>query len=67
MISVVASIIAMYSASVLDRDNVFYFLAHHDIKLGPKKATKPPVDFLSSVHLDQSASENALTIVDGKR
>jgi hypothetical protein len=64
--SAVASIIALYSASVLDLDTVFYFLAHHEIKLGPRNNAKPPVDFLSSVHPAQFASEKAPTITDGE-
>jgi hypothetical protein len=53
--SAVASAMALYFASVLDRDTVFCFFAHQDIKLGPKKTTKPPVDFLSSEQSAQSA------------
>jgi hypothetical protein len=67
MISVVASVIALYSASVLDLDTVFYFLAHNEIKLGPRNTAKPPIDFLSFVHPAMSASEKALTISDGER
>jgi hypothetical protein len=63
----VASAIALYSASVLDLETVFYFLAHQEIKFGPTKTAKPLVDFLLSVHPAQSMSENALTIVDGLR
>jgi hypothetical protein len=37
-----ASTIALYSASVLDLDTVFYFFAHRDIKLGPTKTAKTP-------------------------
>jgi hypothetical protein len=65
--SVVASAMALYSTSVLDRDTVFCFLAHQDIKLGPKKIAKPPVDFLSSEQPAQSASENVLTRVEQDR
>ena len=62
--SAVASAIALYSASVLDRDTVFCFFAHQDIKLEPKKIANPLVDFLSSEQPAQSASEKALTKVD---
>jgi hypothetical protein len=44
------SSIALYSALVLDLDTIFCFLAHHDIKFGPRKTANPPVDFLSSMH-----------------
>jgi hypothetical protein len=54
----------LYSVSVLDRDMVFCFLAHQDIKLGPKKIAKLPVDFLSSKQPAQLASEKALTRVE---
>jgi hypothetical protein len=67
MISVVASTIALYSTSMLDLDTIFCFLAHHDIKFGPKNIANPPVDFRSSMHPAQSASEKALTIIDGER
>jgi hypothetical protein len=50
---------------VLERETVFYFLAHHEIKFGPKNTAKPPVDFLSSEQPAQLASEKALTIDDG--
>lgn len=40
------------------------FLAHQEIKLGPKKTAKPPVDLLSSKQPAQSESEKALTRVD---
>jgi hypothetical protein len=62
--SIVASAIALYSASVLECDIIFCFLAHHNIKLGPKKDNKPPVDFLSSEQPTQSASEKTLIRVD---
>jgi hypothetical protein len=40
MIFVVRSAIVLYSPFVLDRDMIFCFLTHHDIKLGPKKTAK---------------------------
>jgi hypothetical protein len=43
------------------------FLALHEIKLGPKKMTKPAVDFLSSGQLAQSASEMALSNCEEER
>jgi hypothetical protein len=67
IISAIASVIALYSASVLDLDIVFYFFAHQDIKLGPRNTAKSPLDFISSVLPVQSALENAMTIVDGDR
>jgi hypothetical protein len=54
----------LYYASVLELETVFYFLALHEIRLRPRKAAKPPVDFLSSMHPAQSVSEKALTMVD---
>ena len=65
MISVVAFANALYSASVLDLETVACFLAHQDIRLGPKKTAKPPVERLSSRHPAQSESEKALTRVEG--
>ena len=64
MISAVALANALYSASVLDLDTVACFFAHQEIKLGPKKTAKPPVERLSSRQPAQSKSENALTRVD---
>jgi hypothetical protein len=49
---------------VLDLETVFCFLVHHEMRLGPRNTTILPVDFLSLVHPVQSASKNALTIVD---
>jgi len=48
MISAVAFAIALYSASVLDRETVTCFLALHDTRFDPKKIAKPPVEHLSS-------------------
>ena len=64
MISAVAFASALYSASVLDLETVACFLAHQDIKFGPKKIAKPPVDLLSSRQPAQSESEKALTSVE---
>jgi hypothetical protein len=46
---------------VLDLETVGCFLALQEIKFGPKKIAKPPVDLLSSRHPAQSASEKALS------
>ena len=64
MISVVAFANALYSASVLDLETVACFLAHHEIKLGPKNTANPPVERLSSNQPAQSESEKALRSVD---
>ena len=55
---------ALYSASVPDLDTVACFLAHHEIKFGPRNMENPPVDLLSSTHPAQTESEKALTNVD---
>jgi hypothetical protein len=55
----------LYSAWVLDLETVAYFFALHDIRLGPKKTAKPPVDLRSSMLPAQSAPENALNKVEG--
>jgi hypothetical protein len=60
MSSAVALTMDLYSASLLDLETVDCFFADHEIKLEPKKITKPPVDLRSSEHPAQSASENAL-------
>ena len=59
MISIVVTAKALYSASVLDRETVDCFRALQEIRLGPRKIQKPPVDFQSSWQLAQSASEYA--------
>jgi hypothetical protein len=48
IISAVAFATALYSAFVLDLETVACFFAHHEIRFGPKKTAKPPVDLLSS-------------------
>jgi hypothetical protein len=53
---------ALYSASVLERDIVCYFLAFYDTKLQQKKIANPHVDLRSSEQPAQSASLNALRI-----
>jgi hypothetical protein len=46
---------------VLDLETVVCFRALHEIRLEPKKTTKPHVDRRSSVHPAQSASVKVLT------
>jgi hypothetical protein len=53
--SSVVSAITLYSTSVLDCDTIFCFLAHQDIKLGPKKTVNPSINFLSSEQPTQLA------------
>jgi hypothetical protein len=65
MISAVASVMTLYSASVLDRDTDFCFLEHHEIGFGPRNIANTHEDFLSSLQPAQSASEKALTIMNG--
>lgn len=53
--------IALYSASVNDRDTICCFLEYQEIGLDPKKKTKPVVDCLLLGSYAQSASLNALS------
>jgi hypothetical protein len=62
--SAVALAMALYSALVLDRETVGCFFADQEIRFEPRKIAKPPVDFLSSEHPAQSASEKVLTRFD---
>ena len=50
---------ALYSAFVLDRATVYYFLQPHEIRLLPRKTPKPPVGCRSSQHPTHSTSEKA--------
>ena len=49
---------ALYSDSVLDHDTTFCFLEAHEINVSPRKTYYPAMDFLSSMLMAQSASEN---------
>jgi hypothetical protein len=64
MSSAVALARALYYASVLEHDTVACLRPLQDIKFGPKKMAKPPVECLSSRQLIQSASEKALRRVE---
>jgi hypothetical protein len=44
----------LYSASVLEHDIVDYFLELHEMRLGPRKTTKSPVERRSFGHPAQS-------------
>ena len=50
---------ALYSASVVDRETVGYFLEFHEIRFDPKNVQYPVVDLLESRHPAQSASHYA--------
>lgn len=62
--SVVAFARALYSTSVLDRETVGCFVAHHETRFDPKNTAKPPVERRSSTQPAKSASENALTVAE---
>jgi len=49
---------ALYSNSVLDRDTTFCFLEAHEINVSRRKTHYHVMDFLSSMLVAQSASEN---------
>jgi len=49
---------ALYFDSVLDRDTTFCFLEAYEINVSPRKTHRPAMDFLSSMLVAQSASEN---------
>jgi hypothetical protein len=57
MSSAIAFARALYSASVLDRETVAYFLELQEIRFEPRKIANPPVDLLSFGHPAQSTSE----------
>jgi hypothetical protein len=65
IISALAFTMALYSASMLEREIVGYLQALHDTRFDPKNMANPPIDRLSSRHPAQSASENSLTSMEG--
>ena len=65
MISKVAFAKALHFDSLLDLKTTTSFIAHHEIRLGPKKTVNPPIERLPSKHPAQSELEKALTRVDG--
>jgi hypothetical protein len=64
MISTVALVIALYSASVLDLETVGCFLALQDTMFDPRKMAKPHMDLWSSRQRAQLASEKLDTSND---
>jgi hypothetical protein len=64
IISIVELAADLYSAFVLDRETIFYFLALRDTRFIPKNRAYPPVDSLSSSDLAQCISDNLLTSSD---
>jgi hypothetical protein len=67
IISAVALARALYSASVLERGTVAYFLAHQEIRFEPRNTANLPVDRRSSTQPTQSTSEKALTNIEEDR
>jgi hypothetical protein len=61
-ISVIVRHMERYSASILERDTTFCFLADQEIRLEPRKMPYPVVEHLSSGLLAQSASQYALKV-----
>lgn len=49
------------STSEVDVDTIVCLQANHEMRFGPRKTTKPPVDLRSLEQPAQSASKNALT------
>jgi hypothetical protein len=64
MISIDALARDLYSASVLDLDTVYCFLALHDTRFVPRNIANPPIDLLSSRLPTQSTSVKPLTGID---
>lgn len=59
---VVVAYIALYSASVLDPQTVFFFLEHQEMHVVPKNTQTPMVDFLVSRQPAQFASLNIVSL-----
>jgi len=51
-----------YFALVKNLGTVFCFLVFHDIIDGPSKTQNPVSDLVESLHVPQSASQNALSL-----